>query len=155
MQILAGALILGAVMALAILTLVRSLNPPPPPDSPLISYMALGFALVGVAVSFVVPNVVAAGGRRRLASGPAAKEALHETGAWYPLYQTCMLLRFSQLEGVTFFLIVAWLLEGWEVTLIAAAVLIALMLLLFPTAERVERWAQTQRELASQDRPLS
>jgi len=146
MQIIAGAIVFGAVITLAILSLVRSLNPEPPGDPPLISYFALGFAGVGVAVSLVVSKRVAAGGRRRLASGPTAKDARGEAGAWYPLYQTCMILQLAQLEGPTLFLIIAWFLEGWGVSLIATAVLIALMLLQFPTAERIERWAEAQKE---------
>jgi hypothetical protein len=151
MQIIAGAIALGAVMALAVLSFVRSQNPPPPRDPPLVSYILLGAAVLEVGAALLVPGQLAAAGRRRLAASGAGQDA----GAWYGLYQTLLIIRLALLEAPALALAVAWLLEGWPVTLVAAAACIVLMLLQFPSALRVECWVEAQKELVSQELPPS
>jgi hypothetical protein len=148
MQIINGAIVGGAVVALAVLSVLRTQNPLPQPDPPLVSYILLGVAAASAAAALVVPAQMAAAARRRL----AAPGAPPDSGAWYAQYQTCLITRLAQLEGPALALAIAWFLEGWPPALVAAVVLIVLMLLQFPTVSRVERWIEAQRELAYQDR---
>jgi hypothetical protein len=154
LQILTGALVVGAVSTLLILALIRSLNPIPQADPPLVSFVLLGFTAVQLVAAWVVPGLIAAAGRRRLASLPEGKDTSADAGAWYALYHTCHVVRLAMLEGIALSLIIAYFVDSWTPPLLVAAVVIALMLLLFPGAARVARWVEAQKERAYQDRPL-
>jgi len=56
------------------------------------------------------------------------------------------------LEGATFGLIVAFLVDETYWTLVGALVLSAVNAFQFPTRTRVERWLSEQRELVEQER---
>jgi Na+/alanine symporter len=145
MQIINGAIALGALVAVGLLTFVRTQNNLPPRDPPILSYVVLAFAAIQVVISMVLPNVVAASAARRFAAPPR----------WYAVYQTRLIVRLALLEGAALALAIAWFIEGWSVTLVVALVFVALMLLQFPTGRRVERWVEAQKELAYQDRAPS
>jgi hypothetical protein len=154
-QIITGALVFGAVGTLLILFAVRHQNPVPPNDPPLVSYIALGYTAVMAIVALVVPNLIAAAGRRRLANLPAGTSPAADLAAWYALYHTCLVVRLANLEGTALFLILAYFIDSWALPLLVTPALIALMLWQFPTADRFERWVEAQKERAYQDRPLS
>jgi hypothetical protein len=155
LRIITAAMVCGAVTAFLILYVVRAQNPQPPRDPPLISYVALGVAVVMAGAAFVVPNLVAAAARRRLAGSAPEQDPAPDPGGWYGLYASCLILRLALLEGPAYFLLLAWFVEGWPVPLLMAAASRALMVAQFPSAERVERWVEAQKELTYQDRALS
>jgi hypothetical protein len=63
-----------------------------------------------------------------------------------------MIVGSAIIEGATFGLIVAFIVDATSWTLIAAIVLAAVNALRFPTQTRLERWLDEQRELIQQER---
>jgi hypothetical protein len=152
MQIITVAIVLGPVNALVIFLYLRTQNPPQFADAPLLTYIAAGFAAVMAVGQQIAAGAAAAAGRRRAAAGGQPAGAAGPAGDWYALYMTCLLVRLAALEGATFFLVIVYYLEGTPLSLLLAVVLIVALALHFPTAPRVERWVETQRQLAEQGR---
>src|SRR5207237_10518466 len=125
--------------------------------------------LIGLAL-IVVPNMLAANWRQKIAQGidplttTRPPETILEEGGpippppspqadparsvrWWQLYQTRLIITAALIEGVIFFELVAYLTEGPPCSLGMAALFLVGLALLFPTQDRVERWIRTQQEL--------
>src|SRR5262249_43814730 len=111
--------------------------------------------------TIIVRNAVEANWRkqvaRRLAPLPTAplpsmQAAPEQAVRWWQFYQTRLIITAAQLEGVIFFALIAYLVEGTPWTLGVAALFFVGRALLFPTQERVERWIQRQQELVDQQK---
>jgi len=161
MRIILVALINGLVIFLVIAVVQQSQANVAPIAEPLLTYVALGYAAVGLIVSTVVPNVVAAAQRRRVARAlgasmpaePDADEVLPpDVGLWCGVYQTRLIIGAALLEGAAFFLLTAYFIEGNILGLAGAAVLIVLLLMKFPTRAGLQRWIDRQRALLDQER---
>ncbi len=150
MRIVHVALCMGVVMATAILASVRLAgNQPPPPPTPLISYVALSFAVLALLLSFVVPKVMAAGWVREFASGKQPVPPVTEPGnlaGWLGMYQIYSLIGMALLEGAAFFQLIAYFIEGQPWSLGIGLGLLVVMLTRFPTQSGIERWVTAQRE---------
>src|SRR5690348_9172867 len=92
MQIIAGAIPLGAVIALTVLYLVRSQNSLPPREPPIVSYVCLGVAAVALVNGLIAPVITLNANRRRLAAQPDSSAT---PAGWYALYQTLLLIRLA------------------------------------------------------------
>jgi hypothetical protein len=142
MQIITGAIILGAGLYLGIVLFVRAQeNPRPAPDPPILTYISIFFSLMMIIAAWVVPAQLT---RARL---QALRTRATTDDAFYLAYQSQLIVRLAQLEGATFLCLTAYLQEGFSFTLGQVIVLIALMLSQFPTAGRVERWVQSTRTI--------
>jgi hypothetical protein len=148
MQIIAFAIILGPSIALALFAFLRTQGPPNFPNAPLLTYVAAGFAAVALVLHQVVPSAVVAAQGRRLAEGRPVGAPLGSPGDWYALYQVRLIMSLAILEGAAFFLAIVYYVEGTPLSLLLGVVLIAALVLHFPTAPRVERWVEAQRNLA-------
>jgi hypothetical protein len=124
----------------------------PPPEVPVISYVIVAFAVAVSVASAVVPGVVLAVTRRKLAEERRGPES-DLSPRWYGLCQTNLLLHIAPLEGAAFALLVAYLLEGRLWTALLALVFLAAIVAHFPTRSRVDAWVQRQRSLAEQGSP--
>jgi hypothetical protein len=157
-QIITVSMIVGVVVMAAVLFFLRSQNPPPPPPVPLVSYLGYVFAAVCLGASVLVPNVVLANFRKQIAKGQQPNSSNpwprppEDAGTWMALYQTTLIIGLALLEGPTFFLLIAFFLEGQPVSLGVAGGLLACMALRFPTRDGVMRWIETQRELVERER---
>ena len=96
---------------------------------------------------------VIASGRKQIArrerqAGAAGDDTVRLAG----LYQISMIIRLALLEGATFFQLIIFHLEGLQVSLVLAIVLLAGIILLFPTRSRVESWIDKQQEKLDEER---
>lgn len=156
MQIIATALLLGMVIFLAIvlfLVLVQNngAGMAPAGNVPMISIVAVVLLVVQAPLAFLLPAFVTRSALRQIASGawrsPAgADPADFSTDASKLLIvrQTMTILGLALLEGAALFACVAYLLEAQSFTLAAVLVALLLMLVNFPTAERVRTWLERQ-----------
>ncbi|HXG10135.1 MAG TPA: hypothetical protein VNK04_10130 [Gemmataceae bacterium] len=145
MQIILGAIVLGAVAFLVVAVVVRWQSDQPAPESPIISYIALGTALVIAVAYYFVTDALQASQRR----------GANTRIAWCNAYQTTMIAGAAMLEGAVFFLLIAYLLEGnlkdnWT-PLVAALGFIVVIVTLFPTRSGLERWIAEQQEKLKQE----
>jgi tellurite resistance protein TehA-like permease len=158
LRIIHLALCFGAGVFLALVVYLRQVNPQPAPAMPMLTYVAIVFAVLGVTAAFLVPTLIEASWRRQIAQGinpgsQAANAAPLPTDPverWAPLFGTRLILRCALLEGATFFQAIAYLVEGSPVTLGLGIGLWVLLLLQFPTLAGLERWIDTREGLMRQ-----
>jgi hypothetical protein len=153
MQIIAGVLAMGAIIFMVIaLIILGTGNGPPPPARPLLTSIGVGFTFVELLVFAIVPGRMVTGGRKGIAQGKSSYGfATDEVGCLAGLYQSTMIVGLALLEGVAFFLLIAYLIEGELLSLVIAGFLLALMVLQFPQRSRVESWIEKQQEKLSEE----
>lgn len=144
LQLSAAALPLG-VLVFAVVVLVLPAARPEPPRPPIVTWIGVLLAAAQVIVSTILPTLIAASARRRLAGQT-------DDSLWAAVYQTRLIVRLALLEGPALLLLIAYLLEGTVLSLALTAMLLALMLLHFPTEARVRDWIQSQKDLADSER---
>src|SRR5262249_26537705 len=138
-RIIIVALALGVLMFLGIAVFMRQDNPAPVPDLPILTYVALAVAAIQTVLQGILPGLVAGGMRRQLAAGkwppprPGWSVPPDDRGKLCSLYVTRLILGAALLEGAAFLLLIAYLLEGSVLTLAGAGLLLAMLLLKFPT----------------------
>ncbi len=158
MRIVVLALALGVATFLVIVIVVRQQSgAQPAPDPPLLTYMALGFAALMTVLQAVIPGLMVTSGRRQIARGkwPAAGHGpapVDDAGKLCALYQVRLIVGAAMAEGAAFFSLIAYLTEGEVATLAAAAFMLVLVLLRFPTRFGLESWLAEQQERLQQDR---
>jgi hypothetical protein len=146
MQIIAGALIQGVVIFLVVV--VFFLPVPPNQLAVLNSYFGLGFALVAMAMSLVVPNVIVASTKKSLVKGrpidlPKQFGEMSNLGFLAPLaglYQTKMIIAMALLEGAAFFNLISYMMERQPFTLAVVGMLLLALAMNFPTRRGLEKW---------------
>jgi hypothetical protein len=151
----------GAAAALGILAYQRQLNPMPAPAVPMLTYVALGGAGLGVLLAGLVPSFLEASWRRQMAQGkqpgalaPNTPLAGDPVARWAGLYQTRLILRAAMLEGPIFLQAIAFVVEGSPVVLGVGIGLWVLLILQYPTLSGMESWIDTQENLLQQSRGL-
>lgn len=151
MQLITGALLIGVVVFGVIATLVggKPAAPPPnqPPPTPILTYMAAGFAFIQLGMRAVVPTVMARNSVAHLQGSLDDSDAskLRLAG----IYQTKMIIGMALCEGAAFFALIAWMTERELIAIGTAGFLVLVMLAAFPTRSRVEGWIRHQIELRS------
>lgn len=155
MQIIAGALIQGVVVFLVVVVFLL----PPPPNRVAVfsSYIGLGFALVAMAMSLVVPNIILASTKKSLVKGKPSEllkqyGEVSNLGFLAPLtglYQTRMIIAMALLEGAAFFNLVSYMMERQPFTLAVVGMLLLALVMNFPTRRGLEKWlAQETKSIA-------
>ena len=109
-----------------------------------------------------MPNFSVNGTRKRIAQGtwqppvrpgyPPAPVPPDDAGKLLAVYQTALIIGAALLEGATFFLAIAYFLEGQILSLIVAGVLMGLLVARFPTRSRVAGWIDRELERIDQER---
>jgi hypothetical protein len=178
-QIIVGSLIAGVVVFLVVACLV-DLRPNAPvpasaeggpgatrnPIGSLITYTALGATALLLPLSFVVPGLLAQQNRRAIAAGkwlppgqggppqrPICPEALHsDAGKLALVYHVQLIVGAALNEGVAFFAGIAYLIEKQPLALGLALLLLAGLVVRFPTRHRVALWIDRQQEKLIQER---
>jgi hypothetical protein len=169
-QILVASLIAGVVFFLALVVLVISpaLNPAPGPAGAgggpapgaatdfllaILTYLAVGFGLVVLILSFVIPRLGADQARRQIAAAKVQKPDLAaDTAKLVGNYQTQLIIREAMLEGGAFFAGVAYMLNQNPIALLTAVILLAVIAMQFPTSHRVRAWIDDQLGRLQDDR---
>ena len=150
LQIIVGALVTGCLFFLVIVLVVSS-GMAAAGGMPLISYIAIGFAVMTLLARITIPRAILASGRRKILrqeGHAAAADGLLQ------LLPTATIVACAVLEGATFFLLVAYLIEQWLPALIVAVALIVLLALHMPTRSRVAHWIEGQLGLLLQEQQL-
>jgi hypothetical protein len=162
LRIIAGALLAGVTMFLAIvlyLVLVQNQGQPlnPPPPVPILSLMAVGMLVITAPLSFVVPGFLTRSAVRRIAAGtwrpaPGAPPPASDAQGLISVFQSVLIVGLALLEGTAFFGCIAYLWEGNALALGVVAVALLLMLWRFPTESGVRAWLAAQAEQVAQVR---
>jgi ABC-type Co2+ transport system permease subunit len=155
---LAGLLGLVAVAAFV----VMNDNQPAPRgalgDLPIISLMAGGMLAFNLVLSFFLPNTIARNAVRQIASraGTQAdkkdREPATHTAELIGIWQNTFIISRALLEGAGFFGGVAYLVEKHWLGLAVAVTAAAVMLLTFPTEDRIRSWVQNQEAVLDEMR---
>ncbi len=143
-QIIVGALMMGVVMFGVVVLVVLQpgrAQPAPNPQTPLLAWMSAGAAAVMLGLRIVLPGIVSsAPTRQALEAGGDLREALA------PVYQMKVIVGNAMLEGVAFFCLISYLIEGQSISLAAAGAMLAVMAATFPSQGQFEQWVdQTRR----------
>lgn len=156
-QIIKSALALGVIMfGATTLTMTK------PPQAGLIHWIMLGQAVVLIIARWMIPGMIVARQRTairqgtwKLARPPNSVAISTDTGKLLMAYQTQMIVGAALLEGAAFSNLVAFLLEGQWLSLGAAAVMLAVMMMDFPTVRSVGGWLERQQRIMEEERMLS
>jgi hypothetical protein len=159
-QIIVAALAMGMICFAAVAIFQRIPNPPQ--QDALIAYLAAGFAPMMLFVRAIVGTSTVNRSRKNIAAGirplnpPAAGSQLpaNFTGGdqFLFVFQQKTIIESALVEGAAFFNLIAFLTEGQWWSLAVAGVLLAVLLVPFPTYDRVENWVRYQLELLELER---
>jgi hypothetical protein len=157
MQFIVIAMLIGGALAIIILGSMRARGTAPQGDGmPFLTYFGLGFAVFTAVLSFVLPGVIIAGARSKIAKGTFGDARVvvppDDSGKLLMVYTTALIVGAAFLEGPTFYLAIAYYLEGQILSLIAAGLLLGALAIRFPTAARVTAWIDRQLGLLEQER---
>jgi hypothetical protein len=141
-QIVVAALILGT-LAFAVIALLTA----QPGNLDLVAYLAVGFSVVELVISFVAPQIAT---RQRMQELRQESSEI-PTMALFGVYQTQAIIRGALLEGAAFFCCIAYMNTQLWWTLGTALGLMVILAILFPTRGRFDDWVREQRELRSLD----
>ncbi len=172
-QIIMGALISGVTIFLVIVVVLvhvvglgapagaapgQGAGPNPAaaaPSIPILTYMAAGMGVLLLPLSFILPGLVATQSLRAAASaGPDGSSSPTKNNAIMPgaasgpaaAFQTSAIIGGALIEAPAFLAGVAYLIEQNPIALGVMLVLLAAMIVRFPTRDRVERWIAQQEE---------
>jgi hypothetical protein len=176
LQIIVGSVLGGSVLFLVIATVVvrEAANGGAPADlARIYTYLTVGFAVIALAGSLIIPPVVVARARRRIVAGTwrlpqsrgqdPSSRALQETLAafvertgdagrlFYVLLMSTS-VGVAILEGGVVHALVMYVLARSPVALIIAIALIIGQAAQFPTRWKVFRWIDDQLRLVEQER---
>ena len=162
LQIVALAMGVGALALLAVMAYLNWRDPPEalePGRLPLVSFVAAGYGILAILLSFSLPDRLIARNKQRIkegsfddrGSGAAAMlgDAINltgDTGRLFLLYQTRMLLTVVFLEGGALFASIAYRVEGQIYLLAIGAVLVLLVFLRLPTRHGMAEWIEDQEK---------
>jgi hypothetical protein len=130
-----------------------------PPEMPLLSYLALSFVAFAVLVRITLGVVIVGQGCGKIGRGesrspdePSRDAAGDDLTAFVQIYQAITIAGAAVFEGVSFFLLIAYMLEGLPIVLAAAMAMIICVLLHFPTRGRMAAWIESKSHLVDQQR---
>lgn len=162
LQIIVAALVNGVVIFGVIVLIIG--GEPDENKSPLLTYIAVGYAICSLAGAAVIPRFIGTQRLRSVAHGeerPSAADTvsppaeIEDLGSLLGVYQTRTIIRCAILEGAAFLCLVSYLIEHQLITVLAAAVLLAAILISFPTLNGTQRWLANQQKEAKFARQFS
>ena len=126
---------------------------------PMLTSVGLGLAVTMIVVRWIVLQVATANARRGILRGASdanrgkssTEQPDRTVGQLVAFYQTRMIIGAAMLEGVAFFLLVAYMVEHSPWSLVAAIVMILGVAAHFPTQGRVAEWVERQTYLLQQE----
>jgi hypothetical protein len=154
LRILAGALIMGLVVfvVVAVVVVQQGGGGPGRQGAPMLTYVALLFLVAQLGVWAILPAAVS---RRRVqdiaagtwAPGRGAAPAAfpHDTARLLMVFTSQMIISYALLEGASFLGGIAYLVEAELLALAVPGVGLVLMVLTFPTRQRVRSWLEGQQ----------
>lgn len=160
MRIISAALISGVIVFLVVVLFV--IKSDPQPGSPLLTYIGLGFGALALVFAFVIPGLIGGSIKQALIDGkrvdlPAQFKAPEEVGIvgnLLFLFQTRLIIGYAFLEGAAFFNLVAYMIERQDVSLAVVGLLLAGMLVQFPSRGKLEGWLAAETRSIDEFRNL-
>lgn len=161
-QIAVGALVAGCAIFLVIaLAFAPAAAEQAAEDRPWLGWMAAALAVIGCLARAIVPGLIVANGRRKIAAeeppdaGQDRPAGQHEDQRrLWPLFVSSQIVAGGILEGLVFFALIAYLVEASLLALILAIVLILGLAFQIPTRSRALHWLEYQRSRLLQERQL-
>ena len=160
-QIIVGAMCAGIAAFGAIVVLLSSSNDPagndPAGGLPLISLLAVGFAVVMPSIGLFVSSVGVRSTVQPLQEESTGSNTQDSSQQWrgvketLAINQTKMLVRVATLEGAAFFNLVAYMLESRWFSLVVATALFVLMVAHMPTVTRLRNIIEDKQFLFNQN----
>jgi len=142
-QIIAFAMTMGVIVFCIVAAVVTMGKPP---GEMMLGYIAVVFTVMTLIARSFVPTVQLKAVRTQMLAG----EAVDESARVFPLlraHQTKTIIEYALVEGPCFFVLVAYIAVGAHWLLGLAGLLIALLVLTFPTRTRIENFIRQQLEL--------
>ena len=146
MQIIVAALVFGVIAFFAASLFIGPQRGVQPGSTPLLTYIGVGFAVYSLPMWAFLPGMISRRARKSVLAGDARRLALN--------FQTRLIIGCALLEGMVFLNLVAYMIEGQQISLIVAGVLVLIMLTQFPTLDRLERWVESELVAVEQLRAL-
>jgi hypothetical protein len=143
MQIIAFAMVLGTFAIGGVLIAVAANRPAPSEgQQPVITYIALGVTGISCVMSVLVPNLLAASAVQRAALQSRASGESTDAGL-VGVYQTTLIVGLALCEGPAIFCLIAYFVERNPLAFAGAGVAVLIMLVRFPTEDRVRDWVRS------------
>jgi hypothetical protein len=153
MQIILSAIVGGALIcAIVALVMRQSGVMRRCAEQPIVSYTCSAFAVIALILFPIITRKIVREKRWKiydfvLPAGCIERKGPSYTAALLASFRIQMIVGAAILDGATFALILAFLVDATSWTLIGAIVPLAVSALQFPTRARLERWLDEQREL--------
>lgn len=143
MQIIAFALMMGAMSFFGVVLVVTQGDVFGMQQPGLITIIAAGFAFIMIVNHFVIPPIIANAQLKRLAGGGTSDaEKEQRVASLASVYQVHLIVGLALLEGAAFFNLIALMIGKSAASIAVVVVLLSLMLLKFPTRTKVTWWIQ-------------
>jgi hypothetical protein len=142
-QIVAFALIMG-VIVFGVVAVVVGMGKPP--GESVLGYVAVVFTVTTLIARSIVPAAQVKAVRTELLASGAADESARVVSL-LGAHQAKMIIEYALVEGTCFFVLIAYMTEGATWLLGLAGLLLAFMVLTFPTRTRIENFIRRQLEL--------
>lgn len=162
-QVIVAAMAMGVLVFLMVALAMHTTSDPPEMFG-MLTMIATGAAVAGLAARAVVPVLIVRTQRQRIARGewkPSAEmpggamiAKLGPDGALMMLHQLRVIVGSALIEGAAFLAIIAFFIEGSPVAAGLAVLLAASLFVQFPTQRRVAAWLAEQRQLLEEEKLL-
>ncbi len=168
LQIIIGALSLGCIFFAVIVIVAAKTSFKNAGNQLDVTYIALAMAGLIFVLCIFLPHIIVSQGRknilrtifpaaRTVSDSDAGEKREDENRVAQPLtqlLQTKTIVAGALLEGAIFFLLIAYMIERSNLSLLAAAALLILLIAQMPTMRRVTNWIENQLRLIAEERLL-
>jgi hypothetical protein len=159
-RIITAALINGVIVFLIVVIFVMKGEAKPAPQ--VHTYLSFAIGIAALVLSRIIPNLVGRSIERALIEGkqvalPPQLKTPAEVGIVGNLaflFQTRMIVGLAILEGAAFYNVLAYMLERQQISLVMVGLLLAAMLLKFPTRGGLESWLAAEMKSLDELRSL-
>lgn len=165
-QIINATLVAGVLLFLGISLYLRSqhpdgiFGPAMPAANRALPIFALLLSVGNAMAALWIPKTIVEGQRRALAEGHRTgsradddTEAMTDTERLLSIYTTARIVQLALIEGAAFLCLIVYYLQGDPTMLLLALLLVASMLIGWPSRSRLEAWLAQQGEYLHQERP--
>lgn len=149
MRIIVIALLNGILVFVGIAVYTRTTGQmAPPPDVPMLSYIAFIAAAPMLLAALLVPRLIESAAIGKMTKGSATVSV----DQLLPVYQQRLIVRSALFEGPAFFALVAFMIEGQWAMLAIVGVMAVGIATGFPSVSGVQTWLEDRRERVAAER---
>jgi hypothetical protein len=154
LQIIVGVMLAGTIAFLVVAIVVQATgegSTDEKPTTPVITYVAVGYAVIALILRGVVPGwltgqILAKLGAAGAQSTDQHRQATLPGSSFHRLYVTRTIIGAALVEGAALLATVAYLIEGHILGSIVSVVLALVLAAHLPTKARIDDWISRQRE---------